>query len=141
MGQLYSSGTSIVSDVTASAGRISPKAGPPAAPRRCGAADGSELPRRALRSAARQWLWVALLTGGQALGLAGAVHAGDVVGEVTVGGRPVRNAVLFVEDLRSPPVDARTVMDQRHRTFIPHVLVVQVGTRVEFPNNDSVFHN
>jgi hypothetical protein len=33
------------------------------------------------------------------------------------------------------------VVDQRDRTFIPHVSVVPVGTRVEFPNNDNVFHN
>jgi hypothetical protein len=32
-------------------------------------------------------------------------------------------------------------MDQRRRTFIPHVMVVQLGTTVEFPNNDTVFHN
>jgi hypothetical protein len=25
--------------------------------------------------------------------------------------------------------------------FVPHVLVVRVGTAVEFPNNDKVFHN
>jgi hypothetical protein len=33
------------------------------------------------------------------------------------------------------------VMDQRRRTFIPHVMAVQIGTRVEFPNNDFVYHN
>lgn len=32
-------------------------------------------------------------------------------------------------------------MDQRNRTFIPHVMAVQLGTRVEFPNHDVVFHN
>jgi plastocyanin len=32
------------------------------------------------------------------------------------------------------------VMDQRNREFVPRVLVVGVGTSVEFPNNDSVSH-
>src|SRR5205085_10932427 len=36
---------------------------------------------------------------------------------------------------------ARAVMDQRNRTFIPHVMAVQVGTQVQFPNHDTVFHN
>ena len=30
---------------------------------------------------------------------------------------------------------------QRHKTFAPHVLIVPVGTRVEFPNKDPFFHN
>lgn len=30
---------------------------------------------------------------------------------------------------------------QRHKTFVPHVLIVPVGTRVEFPNKDPFFHN
>jgi plastocyanin len=33
------------------------------------------------------------------------------------------------------------VMDQRHETFVPHVLAVRVGTVVEFPNSDSTYHN
>jgi hypothetical protein len=30
---------------------------------------------------------------------------------------------------------------QRHKTFEPHVLIVPVGTMVEFPNKDPFFHN
>ncbi|HEX7082151.1 MAG TPA: methylamine utilization protein [Gammaproteobacteria bacterium] len=37
-----------------------------------------------------------------------------------------------------PPI---AVMDQRHRAFVPHVLVVQAGTLIDFPNNDSVSHH
>jgi hypothetical protein len=36
---------------------------------------------------------------------------------------------------------SRVVLDQRNLTFTPHVLAVRVGTTVEFPNNDKVFHN
>jgi len=38
-----------------------------------------------------------------------------------------------------PRTPARIV--QRGRTIIPHVTVVEAGTRVEFPNSDDVFHN
>ena len=70
-----------------------------------------------------------------------AAHAGELTGQVTSGGRPVRDAVVFIEDLRTPPVERRALLDQYNRTFVPHVMVVQVGTRVEFPNHDTVFHN
>src|SRR6202790_1069577 len=30
---------------------------------------------------------------------------------------------------------------QRHKTFEPHVLVIETGTAVEFPNKDPFFHN
>lgn len=30
---------------------------------------------------------------------------------------------------------------QRHKTFEPHILIVPVGTTVEFPNKDPFFHN
>jgi plastocyanin len=32
-------------------------------------------------------------------------------------------------------------MDQRNETFFPHVLAITVGTIVDFPNNDSTYHN
>ena len=33
------------------------------------------------------------------------------------------------------------VMDQRNETFVPHVLAVTVGTTVDFPNSDNIYHN
>jgi len=35
----------------------------------------------------------------------------------------------------------RAVMEQRNKTFLPHVLAVEVGTAVDFPNFDPIFHN
>jgi len=32
-------------------------------------------------------------------------------------------------------------MAQTNKTFAPHVLAVALGTSVEFPNNDPIFHN
>lgn len=31
-------------------------------------------------------------------------------------------------------------MDQRNREFVPHILVIEAGTWVDFPNNDTVSH-
>jgi plastocyanin len=35
----------------------------------------------------------------------------------------------------------RATMDQRNETFVPHVLAITVGTRVDFPNDDRLYHN
>jgi plastocyanin len=35
----------------------------------------------------------------------------------------------------------RAVLDQRNQTFVPHVLAIQAGTSVDFPNNDKTYHN
>jgi len=33
------------------------------------------------------------------------------------------------------------VMDQRDETFVPHLLAITVGTTVDFPNSDHIYHN
>ncbi len=38
-------------------------------------------------------------------------------------------------------VDTRREVSQKKATFIPHVLPVLVGTTVEWPNHDDIFHN
>ncbi len=50
------------------------------------------------------------------------------------------SAVWLEGATKSKPL-AKAVVDQRDRAFIPHVSVITVGTRVEFPNNDTVLHN
>jgi len=35
----------------------------------------------------------------------------------------------------------RAVMLQKDKTFTPHVLAITVGTTVDFPNDDPIFHN
>lgn len=51
-------------------------------------------------------------------------------------------AVVYLEGAfprpATPPV---TQIVQQDLTFLPSLLPVQVGTRVEFPNRDDVFHN
>ncbi len=41
----------------------------------------------------------------------------------------------------SPPPEKHPVMDQKNLIFIPHILPIQKGTTVDFPNSDQVRHN
>ena len=56
-----------------------------------------------------------------------------------------RRAVVYLETAPAAALDAREPgrarLDQRNETFVPHVLAVDAGTRVDFPNNDSTYHN
>src|SRR5205085_5159687 len=67
----------------------------------------------------------------------------DVHGTARAGIRAVSNAVVWLDAPNAPRSADRSkvVLDQRNLDFSPHVLVVRVGTTVEFPNNDRVFHN
>src|SRR5579872_2330105 len=53
--------------------------------------------------------------------------------------------VVWLEPLGAPavvPVVSRHAeMIQKNKTFSPHVLAVTVGTTVDFPNYDPIFHN
>jgi plastocyanin len=40
-----------------------------------------------------------------------------------------------------PAAAARAQMVQKNKTFSPHVLAISVGTVVDFPNYDPIFHN
>ena len=42
---------------------------------------------------------------------------------------------------RVPVNAAHAKMIQKDKTFIPHVLAIMVGTTVDFPNLDPIFHN
>jgi plastocyanin len=67
----------------------------------------------------------------------------DVRGTASIGGHPTANAVVWLDGQALPrrPPSGKVVLDQRNLSFFPQVLVVQVGTTVELPNNDRVFHN
>ncbi len=74
--------------------------------------------------------------------------AGELLATVTDrAGRPVTDAVAYAVPRhgKAPPrataPGARTVMDQRDREFVPHVLAVQTGTPVYFPNSDNIRHH
>lgn len=83
---------------------------------------------------------VVLLLGFEAL-----VLAGDIKGKVTVQGiRSSENIAVYVDAIPgktfTPPAKP-AVADQKHMTFVPHVLVVLKGTTVQFLNSDPVGHN
>ncbi len=64
----------------------------------------------------------------------------SISGTVLNQGRPVRDAVIWLEG----PVHAtagKGTVDQRHQAFEPHVQALTVGSRIDFPNNDDIFHN
>lgn len=68
--------------------------------------------------------------------------ADNVAGEVKLSsGRSAKDAVVYLVGAAKPRPLAHFMVDQRDRMFIPHVSVVPVGTTVDFPNNDNVFHN
>jgi plastocyanin len=56
-----------------------------------------------------------------------------------------RRAVVYLETAPRGAFEDRDPqrgrMDQRNETFLPNVLAVTVGTVVDFPNNDSTYHN
>jgi plastocyanin len=62
-------------------------------------------------------------------------------------GEPVTEVVVYVERIGAAPAPvgaadrAPAVMNQLDRAFVPHVLVVEAGTPVSFPNDDSVSHH
>jgi plastocyanin len=58
-------------------------------------------------------------------------------GDVVVWLTPTEGTVIPASDQVSPP--PRLV--QRDKSFQPHVLVVRVGSLVDFPNRDPFFHN
>ena len=77
----------------------------------------------------------------------------DVTATVTLGSgernskaKDASNVLLWLTplDASSPPIPSPAQhprLVQKNKSFEPHVLVVPVGTQVEFPNRDPFFHN
>ena len=115
-------------------------------------------PRRAVRLAL-PLLGLVALAGFSGEALAGATieghialpktHAAPVMNQryeiVSQGGILSTNpplAVVYLEG-KFPPAANPAVrqITQKDMTFVPMLLPIQVGTKVEFPNEDSVYHN
>ncbi len=58
-------------------------------------------------------------------------------------GRSELTIVVFAESLegRTRVSPGRFKMAQRDKTFVPHILAIPVGSTVDFPNEDPIFHN
>ncbi len=80
-----------------------------------------------------------------ALGLAGSLSAGELHGKVACKGvRNSADAVVYIAAIPGKTFAApakHAEMDQKNLVFAPHVLPIQVGTTVDFKNDDSVLHN
>ncbi len=67
---------------------------------------------------------------------------GNIEGTVTLSG-PAANVVVYIEGApgsRPQPLQHQQIL-QRDLAFVPEVNVVTVGTTIDFPNQDHVFHN
>lgn len=56
-------------------------------------------------------------------------------------GAPLADAVLMAPGARPTPPATPAIMDQVNKTFVPHVLVVEQGRSVHFPNSDDIRHH
>ena len=66
----------------------------------------------------------------------------DIRGIARTNGKPQGDAVVWLDAPDAPrPTAAASVIRQVDLKFLPRVLAVQVGSTVEFPNDDRVFHN
>jgi len=58
--------------------------------------------------------------------------------------QPVPNVAVFVEQSGVPARTSslqKATLDQRDSNFVPHILVVQKGAHVDFPNSDVIAHH
>jgi len=54
----------------------------------------------------------------------------------------VENVVVYLKDAQASAVPPRrTAIRQRGETFVPRVVAVPLGSTVDFPNDDPIYHN
>ncbi|MGH9747154.1 MAG: plastocyanin/azurin family copper-binding protein [Candidatus Acidiferrales bacterium] len=91
----------------------------------------------------RPAVFAAILFG--ALTTARVVEAGDVNGKVSAAeSKNNANIAVYIDAIPGKKFDRpaeHVSVDQRNLVFIPHVLVIQRGTTVDFLNSDQVAHN
>lgn len=77
----------------------------------------------------------------------GAARAATLTVTVEAAAGPVADAVVSLQrpdgvPIAPPPGTAlKATIDQRAQQFVPHVLAVEVGTDIEFPNSDNIRHD
>jgi plastocyanin len=98
------------------------------------------------------WLWpicfsLMLLWPAAAASVAGNVRLSDSAVPAVRRGRDYAGVVVWLKpvhptgDLRASARRPTVSMDQKDKQFIPHILAIQVGTDVFFPNLDPIFHS
>ncbi|WP_222619202.1 methylamine utilization protein [Undibacterium hunanense] len=75
--------------------------------------------------------------------LAGPAAAASLIQVTDSSGQAVQDAVVYAELTTGPQLakSATAEIQQKDRKFMPLVTVVQTGTSVSFPNNDTVRHH
>jgi plastocyanin len=73
-------------------------------------------------------------------GVSGHVSA-TVTGKVRCSGGAIGEAYVYIDGLRSSARGHTIEVKQRDKQFAPRVLVVPLGTKLVFPNQDTVIHN
>ncbi len=75
-------------------------------------------------------------------------RAAAVTGKASKGSRDSSDVVAWLKPVGreesqplTVPAQGKVRLIQQHKSFQPHVLVVPVGTLVDFPNRDPFFHN
>ncbi|MCF6148707.1 MAG: hypothetical protein E3K37_08605 [Candidatus Kuenenia sp.] len=72
-------------------------------------------------------------------------NPGTITGVVTCKrSRTNADAIVYIEKVGDnvfDPPDEHAVVDQLNLTYVPHVVAIQKGTVVDFPNSDAVRHN
>jgi plastocyanin len=59
------------------------------------------------------------------------------------GGQKLADAAVVLEPVAPPPSrrHPNSSIEQRGKEFIPYVTIVQTGTSIDFPNNDTIRHH
>jgi len=72
----------------------------------------------------------------------GSAPAATITGRVkTSGSQPLGEAYVYVDGMRSSARGHTVEIKQRDKQFSPRVVVVPLGTKLLFPNQDTVIHN
>lgn len=56
-------------------------------------------------------------------------------------GKPLRDAVIYVESAAAKSVGSVVEVDQINKEFVPYVSVIAVGSKIRFPNKDNIRHH
>jgi plastocyanin len=78
--------------------------------------------------------------------LAASSFGGTLSGRVTIQEKKgasddLQDAVVYLSGAKAKPKAVRATMLMKGKAFSPHVLVVPLGSTVDFPNDDPIFHN
>jgi plastocyanin len=74
---------------------------------------------------------------------AGAGPVSGIVRTMVASGARPATAIVYAEpvDVSAPRRPGRFALRQKNKTFHPSVLAIPVGSTVDFPNDDGIFHN